>query len=126
VDVDPKWKKRVVEVAKRPVKERVFPPLPPMKDNFVENEEVNSDFMDSEPDFDVIYNVVSVLPSEYDIVSEVEDSYEYIDPEDMANHKPMCYYVTNFGCVEDQEVVLENLDGSMNSHLKPLFILAKG
>jgi len=125
VDVDPEWKKQVVEVAKRPAKERIFPPLPPMKDNLVENEEVNFDFMDSEPDINVVYNAVSILPTEYDIVSKVKDSYEDFDPEDMANHRPMCYYVTNFGCVEDQKVVFENPNGSMKSHLKIVFIPAR-
>ena len=39
--------------------------------------------MDSEPDFDVVCNVVSILPAEYDVVSEVEESEEDYNTEDM-------------------------------------------
>jgi hypothetical protein len=45
--------------------------------------------------------------------------------EEMAIHKPLCYYVMNNGCVEDQHAVFERPDISMMHHLKPLFIQAK-
>jgi hypothetical protein len=45
--------------------------------------------------------------------------------EEMAIHKPLCYYVMNNGCVEDQHAVFEKPDVSMTHHLKPLFIQAK-
>jgi hypothetical protein len=65
-----------VELAKRPVKER----LTPIKESDAENNkeaEDDEDFMedddllDDEPDFDVLVNVVSVLLVEYDIPTEV-------------------------------------------------------
>jgi len=68
------------------VKERLS--LPPKKEDLDEDDELDSEFMDSEPDFDVICNVVSILPTEYDMVSEVEDSEEF-DPKDMEEYKPM-------------------------------------
>jgi len=61
----------MVELVKRAVKEKQS--LPPVKEKSAEDDEMDSYFMDSEPDFDVISNVVSILPSEYDIISEVED-----------------------------------------------------
>jgi hypothetical protein len=61
VDVDPKGKQQVVELAKRPVKERFFPHPPLVKKNSIEDEELDSDFMDLEPHFDVLCNVVSIL-----------------------------------------------------------------
>jgi hypothetical protein len=45
--------------------------------------------------------------------------------EEMTIHKPLCYYVMNNGCVEDQHAVFERPDISMMHHLKPLFIQAK-
>ena len=72
--VDPKGKQKVVEIAKRSVKERY---------------EIDSDFTDSEPDFDVVCNVVSILPAEYDVVSEVEESEDDFNPEDREKYRPM-------------------------------------
>jgi len=45
--------------------------------------------MDSQPDFDVICNVVSILPAKYDMVSEVDDPEEEFDLKDMEEFKPM-------------------------------------
>jgi len=42
--------------------------LPLVKENSNEDDELGSEFMDPEPDFDVICNVVSNLPAEYDMV----------------------------------------------------------
>jgi len=81
--------------------------------------------VDSEPDFDVICNVVSIFPAEYDMVSEVEDSKEEFDPKEMEEYKTMCYFVTNNGSEDDQKAIFEKIDDSMKTHLKPLFIQAK-
>jgi len=51
--------------------------------------------------------VVSILPAEYDMVSEVEDSEEDFDPKDMEKYQPMCYYVTNDGCESEQKATFE-------------------
>ena len=44
---------------------------------------------------------------------------------EMAAHKPVCYYVMNNGCVEEQNAFFERPDEAMKSHLKPLFITGK-
>jgi len=113
----------VVEIAKRPIKERLS--LPPIEENPARDGEMDSDFMDLEPELDIICNVVSILPAEYDVVSEVEESKDDFNPEGMEKYRPMCYYVTNYGCVDEQKTMFEKLDDSMKSHLKPLFIQAK-
>jgi len=69
---DPKGNQRMVESRRRPAKERLSLPL--VKEDPDEDDELGSEFMDSEPDFDVICNVVSILSAEYDMVSEVDGS----------------------------------------------------
>jgi len=77
----------MVESGRRPVKERLS--LPPVKENPNEDDELGLEFMDLELDFDVICNVVSILPAEYDMVSEVDDLEEEFDLKDMEEYKPM-------------------------------------
>jgi len=84
MDADPKGKQHVVELAKRPVKERFFPSPSLVKENSIEDEELESNFMDLEPHFDVLCNVVSILPTKYNILSKIEDIYEDFNPEYMA------------------------------------------
>jgi len=93
----------VVEIVKRPVKERLS--LPPVEENPVGDDEMGSDFMDSEPDFDVICNVVSILPAEYDVLSEVEESEDDFNLKDMEKYKSMRCYVTNYCCGDEQKVI---------------------
>jgi hypothetical protein len=59
--------------------------------------------MDSEPDFDAICNVVSILPAGYDVISEVEEYEEHYNPEDMEKYKSMCCYVTDYGYGNQQK-----------------------
>jgi len=114
----------VFEMVKRPATERIFPPLPMLEKFFPEeDDEMTSNFSGSDPSFDVIC-VVSVLPIEYDVPSEVSDV-ESDFTEEMAIHRPLCYYVMNNGCVEDQHVLFERSVVSMRLHLKPLFVQAK-
>ena len=114
----------VFEMVKRPATERIFPPLPTLEKNCPEeDEELSSNFSGSDPSFDVVC-VVSVLPIEYDVPSEVSEVESNFTKE-MAIHRPLCYYVINNGCVEDQHVLFERLLASMRLHLKPLFIQAK-
>jgi len=84
--VDPKGKQKVVKIAKRPVKERLS--LPHVEGNPVEDNEMNSDFMDSEPNFDNICNVVFILPTEYEVVSEVEELEDYSIQKTWRNTDP--------------------------------------
>ena len=89
-----------------------------------EDEEVTSNFTESEPSIDIMCNVISVLPVEYDVPSEV-DEVESDFTEEMAQHKPLCYYVMNNGCIENQYAVFEKPEFPMDQHLKPFFIQAK-
>jgi len=52
---------------------------------------MTSNFYDSGHSLDIICNVVSILPVEYDVTSEVNDV-EIDFTEEMATHKPLCYY----------------------------------
>jgi len=85
---------------------------------------VTSNFTEAEPSLDIMCNVVSVLPIEYDVPSEM-DEVESDFTEEMAHHKPLCYYVMNNGCVQNQHAVFEKLEFPMAHHFKPLFIQAK-
>jgi len=114
----------VFKMVKRPATERIFPPLPILEKNCLEDDdEMTSNFSGSDPSFDVIC-VVSMLPIEYDVPSEVSDV-ESDFTEEMAIHRPLCYYVMNNGCVEDQHTLFKWSVVSMRLHLKPLFIQAK-
>ena len=117
----------VFEMVKKPATERIFPPLSsalniPKGDDDI----LTSTFSDSEPSLDIIC-VVSVLPIEYahDVSSKANHDDECDFTEEMARHRPLCYYVMNNGCIEDQHAVFEKPDDSMKLHLKPLFIQAK-
>jgi hypothetical protein len=62
----------VFEMVERPATERIFPPLPTLKKDLPkEDEEITSNFSESDPSLDIVCNVVSVLPVEYDVPSEV-------------------------------------------------------
>jgi len=114
----------VFKMVKRPATERIFPPLPTLKKDLPrEDEELTSNFSESDPSFDLVC-VVSMLPVEYDVPSEVNEV-ESDFTDEMAIHRPLCYYVMNNGCVEDQHAVFEHPDVSMTLHLKTLFIQAK-
>lgn len=69
--------------------------------------------------------MVSILPEEYNCVTEVKDSVDDTDTEEMALHKPRSYFVLNDGVVESQEATFERPTMTMKSHLKPLLIRAK-
>jgi len=107
---------------KRPAKERLS--FPSVEEDPNLDNELGSGFTDLEPDFDVICNLVSILPAKYDMISEVDDSGEEVDPKDMRECKPMCYFV-NDGSKDNQKAIFEQPDDSMKSYLKPLFIQAK-
>ncbi|WJX12400.1 hypothetical protein P8452_02908 [Trifolium repens] len=111
---------------KKPMKERLGEPKAGSSTtNNVEDEHMEADdFLDSEPDLDIIVNVVSILPREFDVCSEITDEEEESGMQ-MALHRPVCYYVTSNGALEDQMATFERPDEGMKSHLKPLFIQAK-
>ena len=108
VKVDTNTKERVREFISRP--------------NVKCSEEVTDDFKsDCEESLNILVNVVSILPAEYDCLTEVEDS-EDVNAEEMALHKPTCYFVMNNGSVENQDAFFEKPSMAMKSHLKPLLI----
>jgi len=121
--VDPEGNQRMVESGRRPAKERLYLPL--VKEDPNEDDELGSKFMDSEPYFNVICNVVSILHAQYDMVSEVDDSEEEFDPKDMEEYKPMFYFITNDGSENNRKAIFDQPDDSMKNHLNPLFIQAK-
>ena len=115
----------IFEMVKKPATERIFSPLSTVKKDIPrEDEEMTSNFSDSEPSLDMICNVVSILSVEYNVTSEVNEVVTDFT-EEMANHKPLCYYVMNNGFVENQHAIFEKPDFPMTHHLKPLFIQAK-
>ncbi|KEH41296.1 hypothetical protein MTR_1g048120 [Medicago truncatula] len=120
--VNPKGNQEMVEPKRRPVKERLYLPL--IEEDPNEDDELGSGYSDSEPDFNVICNLVSILPAEFDMISEVDDSEEEFDPKDMEEYKAMCYFVNN-GSEDNRKAIFEQLDDSMKNHLKTLFIQAK-
>jgi len=61
VDKDTRKQAAVFEMVKKPATERIFPPLSTIKkDHPREDEEMTSNFSDSEPSLDIVCNVVSV------------------------------------------------------------------
>ncbi|MCI64881.1 hypothetical protein A2U01_0086139, partial [Trifolium medium] len=69
---------------------------------------MDDDLLESEVDFDVICNVVSILPVEYDVWSEVTDGEDVFDEPEMAD-------VMNNECVEEQQAMFEKPDEGMKN-----------
>lgn len=89
------------------------------------SDEVTDDFKsDSKSSFDILVSVVSILPEEYNCVSEVKNLVD-ANAEEMVLHKPRCYFVLNDGSVESQEAIFERHTITMKIHLKYLLIRAK-
>ncbi|KAI5388210.1 hypothetical protein KIW84_074053 [Lathyrus oleraceus] len=78
----------------------------------------------SEDSLEILVGVVSVMPREFDRITEVDDN-DSITEKKMVAHKSTCYYVMNNGCVEEQNYFFERPSKTMKSHLKPLFITRK-
>jgi len=66
---------------RKPATERIIPPLSVVKENLAKDDDkMTSNFNSSEADFDVIC-VVSILPVEYDVTSEItEDEGDFVTP----------------------------------------------
>lgn len=90
---------------------------PPTKDDMLTD---NFD-SGSKPNFEMIYNVVLILPIEYDCPTKVKEL-EECDEQEMARHMPVCYYVMDNGCVEEHNAFFKRPDKDIRIHLKPLFI----
>lgn len=96
---------------KSPIKERFFPPFPEMAKssakNYVPNEDDDmiTDTFGSmlEGELDITHNVVYVLPIEYDTVTYVTEEEGDCIVEEISSHKPLCYYIMNAGCMEEDK-----------------------
>ncbi|MCI34432.1 hypothetical protein A2U01_0055652, partial [Trifolium medium] len=83
-----------VKLAKKPAKERLAPIVEKTETENGKNAENEEDYMDDddllddEADFDVLVNVISILPLEYDIQTEINEVEEDFEVSEMANHKP--------------------------------------
>ncbi|PNX69988.1 hypothetical protein L195_g064682, partial [Trifolium pratense] len=66
---------------RRPLKERLSQPLADQNvdDKIEEDNLEDEDLLDSDPEFDVLVNVVSILPAEYDVWSEVTEGEDEFD-----------------------------------------------
>lgn len=80
---------------------------------------ISNFYSGSEDDFNIICNVVSVLPREYDCVTKMTELV-YCNEEKMAKHKLVCYFVMNNCCIKEKNVFFERPDEGMKSHLKPI------
>lgn len=56
--------------------------------------------------------------------TEIEDI-DNITEREMDAHKPVCYYVMNNGCVEEQNAFFERSHEAIQSHIKPFFITGR-
>ncbi|CAJ2653075.1 unnamed protein product [Trifolium pratense] len=111
-----------VEMAKRPAKERLSIVLEePIAENAQEGAEgeddmEDDDLLDEGSDFDVMVNVVSILPLEYDVPTEVNELEEDFEALNLDDHKPMCYYVMQ-NDLHSHNVVLANYEGKTGHSL---------
>lgn len=79
----------------------------------------------SEDEIDIICNIVSILPIKFNQITKGTKEYDDCFSEEIGNHKPICYYVMNNGCVEEEKFVFDRHDEGMKQHLKPFFIWTK-
>src|ERR1044072_6828106 len=97
---------------KPPVSRKLFSPKKDTEENKTQKKDANkedlmTDDFESEGEsfFNANCNVVSVLPCEFEHNTEVCVG-EETDEEEMARHRPVCYYVTKNGAVEGQSSFL--------------------
>lgn len=104
---------------KKHVKQILFPPLPLVVENepkvsIGSDEEIASNDFDYglEGELDIICNMIYVIPLEYDTVTEVTEE-EDVFTEEIATHKPLCYYMMHHGSVNKDKAIFERPDMSM-------------
>src|SRR3954471_6141783 len=94
--IDPAVKKQIKEFVGKPVAK--------------DPDEATYDFAsDSGESLDILVNVVSILPQEFNILTEAGDVDETAAAE-MALHRPTCYFVMNNGSIENQDEFFERPD----------------
>lgn len=72
----------------------------------------------------LVCSIMFMLPAEFDKIFEVFENDKDV-PDDVANQKPLCYYVMDNGVVEERTTMFEKPYLGMTYHLKPLFIREK-
>ena len=85
-------------------------------------DDIAADDYDYGEDFIINYGIVSILPIEFDRVSEVSENEDDFTFDEADNEKPLCYYVINSGVVEEQKDVFEKPSPGILYYLKLLFI----
>lgn len=95
-------------------------------DQMAAEDEMLTDNFDSgsEASLDILVSVGSVMPKEFNRITEVEDT-DNITEREMVAHKLVCYYVMNNGCIEEKNAFFKRHNEAMKSYLKPLFITRK-
>lgn len=95
-------------------------------DRMADEDEILTNNFDSgsEASLDILVGVVSMMPREFDRITEVEDTDNNTERE-MVAHKPVCYYVMNNGCVKEKNDLFKRPNEAMKRHLKPIFITGK-
>lgn len=122
-----------VQSTKRHMKHRLFPPSPHMAKFKKEqathdlDEDMTTDNFNfgSEPELDIICNMIYMLPIEHDSVIEVTKDEDSGLAKELANHNTLCYYIMKDNSIDEDMVVFERVDMVMQKHLKPLFIIEK-
>lgn len=57
--------------------------------------------------------MIYVLPIDFDKITKVTEREDIILAEELANHKPLCYYVMNNNSINKDKAILERLDYGM-------------
>lgn len=117
--------------AKKPVKQKLFFPLPSVVKNepkvYVGSDEEMKikDFnFGAEDELYVICNKISVLSLEYDTVTKVTKDEDWLAKE-MDTHKPLCYYVIHGSFINKEKDIFERPNMSMQKHMNSSYIRAE-
>lgn len=79
---------------------------------------------ESEASLDFLVNMVSILPEEYNCVTEVKESVD-VEAEEMALYKPKIFFVLNDSSMNSQKAIFERPIMAMKSHMKSLLIRSR-
>lgn len=67
----------------------------------------------SEDELDIICNMIYVLPIEFIQVTKVIEEDDSGLAEELANQKPLCYYMVNNGLIDEDKATFEWPDYNM-------------
>lgn len=92
------------------------------KDNDMLTNNFETGFNDK---LDIICNVVTILPIEFERATEVTEEDDVCLSKEITDHQPMCYYIISNGGVKEENDIFMKPDEDMKKHLKSLFIQVK-